>query len=105
MWDCLGLESIVCVSDIEQQILLETLKTGQRPRHIQAPNLLHWKLRAQANPQRHYEIYLFSAEPGITEQDIVDMFTANPQVAADTIRRLGHQFYSDRVNTKEIVIR
>jgi hypothetical protein len=105
MWDCRGLEAVVCVSDIEQKILFETLKTGQRPRHIEMPNLMHWRLRAQFNPQRHYEIYLCSAEPGISAEDIREMFENDPQTAADTIRRIGHRFYSDRVQEDSVVIR
>ena len=104
MWDCRGLEAVVCMSDIEQKILWETLKTGQRPRDIQMPNLMHWQLRAQFNPQRNYEIYIVTAQDGIGEDDIRDMFESSPQVAADTIRRIGHKFYSDRQKQNDIKI-
>jgi hypothetical protein len=33
------------------------------------------------------------------------MFEANPQMAADTIRRIGHEIYSDRVEEHKIAIR
>lgn len=105
MWDCHGLEAVVCASDIEQQIFLETLKTGKRPSHLQVPNIMHWRLRAQANPQRHYEIYLFTAEAGITADDIRDMFEASPQTAADTIRSIGHLYYSDRWKEDKVLIK
>ena len=104
MWDCYGLEAVACVSDIEQRIMWETLKTGKKPREIQMPNLMHWQLRAQFNPQRNYEIYIITAVDGITADDIRDMFEANPQMAADTIRRLGHEFYSDRAKLDKVVI-
>ena len=104
MWDCRGLEAVVCMSDIEQKILWEVLKTGQRPRDIQMPNLMHWQLRAQFNPQRSYEIYLITATPGIDEDDIRKMFEADPQGSAETIRSIGQKFFSDR-ETKERVIR
>jgi len=61
-------------------------------------------LRARFNSQRHYEIYTFNAVEGIGEQDIRDMFDNNPQMAADTIRRVGHCMYSDRA-TQEVAIR
>ena len=65
MWDCYGLEAVACVSDIEQKIMWETLKTGKKPREIQMPNLKHWQLRAQANQQRQYEMYIITAVDGI----------------------------------------
>ena len=68
------------------------------------PHLGHWRLRAQANSQRHYEIYLVSAEPGITAEDIREMFDNGPQTAADTCRRLGQMFYSDRATTKPVIV-
>jgi CxxC motif-containing protein (DUF1111 family) len=68
------------------------------------PNIHHLMLRARYNMQRHYEIYVVSATDGITADDIRDMFEANPQMSADTIRRLGQRIYSDRVNNEEILI-
>jgi hypothetical protein len=66
---------------------------------------MHWRLRAQFNTQRHYEIYVFDTVKGITAEDIRDMFEASPQHAADTIRGIGTQFYSDRRTEDQIVIR
>ena len=54
--------------------------------------------------QRHYEIYLIAATDGITTDDIRAMFEVSPQTAADTIRRLGHCYYSDRADTSKILI-
>jgi hypothetical protein len=48
---------------------------------------------------------VITAQPGITEEDIREMFEADPQHAADTIRRIGHQYYSDRVQEDRVVIR
>ena len=70
------------------------------PRH----NLLHMRLRAQYNPQRHYEIYFIGTEAEISEQDITAMFESNPQTAADTIRERGECFYSDRLVEENQVI-
>ena len=68
------------------------------------PNLLHMRLRAQYNSQRHYEIYFIGADEGITEGDIRDMFLSSPQTAADTIREKGECFYSDRAEVNNTVI-
>jgi hypothetical protein len=95
MWDSNGLEAAVNVDDIQRQRTWAVLK-GQAPDRIPGPNLLHWKLRARANPQRHYEIYLISVEDDVSVTDICAAFKINPQMMADTVRRIGHRFYSDR---------
>ena len=50
------------------------------------------------NSQRHYEIWTVNAAPGITRDDIVEMFENNPNTAAEIIRAWGQCFYSDRVD-------
>ena len=99
MWDCNGLEAAVNVDDIERQRVWAALK-GQAPDRTPAPNLRMWRLRAQANPQRHYEIYLISVEPDVTVNDVCEAFRSAPQEMADTVRRIGHRFYSDRAPEK-----
>lgn len=100
MWCSEGLEAVQHVPD-EKMATFARLANQPLP---QIPNLQHWRLRAQFNPQRYYEIYLVSAEPGIGEDDIRAMFAANPQSAADTCRRLGNQFYSNRNTDRKVVI-
>ncbi len=101
MWDCHGLEALEQVPDPAETTF--ALLKGEKPPNM--PSIMHWQLRARYNSQRHYEIYTFSVEPDIDAEDILAMFEANPQLAADTIRRVGHQIYSDRVKEKEVVIR
>lgn len=101
MWDCLGLEAVQRVPDPADTTF--ALLKGVEPPKL--PNILHWQLRARYNTQRHYEIYVITATPGIGEQDIRDMFESDPQSAADTMRRIGHKFYSDRVQEDRVVIR
>ena len=101
MWDCYGLEALAGIPN-SADTTFALLQSKKAP---EMPNIMHWKLRAQANSQRHYEIYTFSVESGIGADDIREMFEANPQLAADTIRRIGHQIYSDRVEENKIAIR
>jgi hypothetical protein len=101
MWDCHGLEAVARVPD-PADTTFALLKGIEPPR---PPNIMHWELRARYNSQRHYEIYLISAVAGINEDDIREMFEANPQGAADTIRRIGQKHYSDRREENQIVIR
>lgn len=100
MWDCYGLESVARLPDPADRTF--ALLKGDKPPEMPAIN--HWALRARFNPQRNYEIYIITATPGIDEEDIQQMFEANPQSAADTIRRIGEKFWGER-DTKERLIR
>jgi hypothetical protein len=95
MWDCNGLEYVADITADHQRMTWESLKGNDSPRHSYA-NPQHLMLRAKFNPQRHYEIYTFNAAEGITKEDIESMFENSPQTAADTIRKVGYCFYSDR---------
>jgi hypothetical protein len=99
MWDCYGLESVVQLPDPADRTF--ALLKGVPPPEV--PNINMWELRARYNPQRSYEIYIITATPGISEDDIRDMFDADPQSSAETIRRIGEKFFSDR-ETKERLI-
>ena len=109
MWDMLGLESLINVTQIEKEheqwekenifrILKDQDKT-LKPAHVPLEMMI---LRARCNSQRHYEIYAFDSE--LSEEDIRETFESDPQVMADAIRRVGHKFYSDRVDKKTQVI-
>ena len=102
VWDNTGLEFIGDITLDEQQRTWAALK-GEDLKYT-IPNINHLMLRARYNMQRHYEIYIVSATDGITAEDIRDMFEANPQMSADTIRRLGQCVHSDRVNKEKILI-
>ena len=104
MWDANGLEAAVNVTDIDRQRTWAMLQSQDKNRVPAPPNLLMWRMRAQANPQRHYEIYLISAEDGVTVTDICEAFRKAPQEMADTVRRIGHRYYSDRA-TDQVKIR
>ena len=100
MWDCNGLEAVEQWPD-PAETTFALLKGTEPPK---PPNIMHWRLRAQFNTQRHYEIYVFDTVKGITKDDIVEMFEASPQHAADTIREIGTVFYSDRANKKAAIL-
>ena len=103
MWDCDGLEYIGDITADDQRMIVESLKGNDSPRRALA-NPHHLRLRAQFNPQRHYEIYFVEAVDGISTEDIREMFLANPQTAADTIRQLGTVFYSNRVTRTPTIV-
>lgn len=99
MWDCYGLEAVARVPN-PADTTFAILANQPRPT---MPNINMWGLRARFNPQRNYEIYLITAQPGIDEDDIRSMFENNPQVAADTIRRIGHKYVSYRETAERII--
>jgi hypothetical protein len=103
MWDCYGLEVCCDVTKAQQRAMWEQLRS-KLPSESGIPSLGHLALRARYNPQRNYEIYTVEAVEGITADDIREMFETDPQSAAETIRRLGNCFYSDRVDPSQRVI-
>ena len=103
MWDQLGLECCIDVTEDQQRRMWQKLK-GEPVSETAIPNYQHLLLRARVNSQRHYEIYSVEATDGITAEDIREMFEASPQIAADTIRRLGHCMHSDRATKDRVLI-
>ena len=99
MWDMYGLEAIVNISEYERKAIEDVLY--ERPvKHFSIQPLL---LRARFNSQRRYEIYAIESE--LTEDEIIATFEENPQLIADTVRRLGQKIYSDHVQCSEIMIK
>lgn len=99
MWDCHGLEAVTKIPDPADKTF--ALLKGVEPPAM--PNINMWALRARFNPQRNYEIYIITATPGITEDHIRDMFEADPQGSADTIRRIGQKFVDHRETTERVI--
>jgi len=100
MWDCHGLEVVERVPD-PADTTFAVLANKPLP---QMPKIMHWQLRARYNSQRHYEIYIITAAAGIDENDIRNMFEADPQTAAETIRHIGEKFHSDRLESNRMAI-
>jgi hypothetical protein len=103
VWDNLGLECCIDVTADQQRRMWQKLK-GEPVSETAIPNYQHLLLRARYNSQRRYEIYTCEATDGITAEDIREMFEADPQSAADTIRRRGHCLHSDRAERHRVAI-
>ena len=102
-FDCNGLETLQDITeyhpdnwDKNQLLALMMGKAYKKaPIHQQIGMMI---MRARANTQRHYEIYIQQAEDDITASDFAQAFNSNPQFWADYVRE-NHsvKLYSDRV--------
>ena len=107
MWDCLGLEYVSDISHYEhwdQEQLLNIIAGGKEVPNPINSQLSHMKLRAMYNPQRHYEIYAFSADQSLTESAVREMFAVNPQGMVDLIRSNGVSIYSNRRTQQPVIV-
>lgn len=103
MWDCYGLETAFSISDLEQQRVWAMLK-GEDPNKIPLPlSIAAYKIRAQANMQRHYELYILETTDDISVDDIVQSFEKAPQQMAERIREIGHCLCDYRMKRDEKV--
>lgn len=102
-WDINGIEAVVNITDLDKE------KTWNVLQDKPGPNLNHIvnsiMLRARYNGQRHYEVYTVTMSDDIDEEDVREMFDANPQGMADLIRERGNKMYSDRLEpTKQRIV-
>jgi len=99
MWNCHGIESIVPITQYEDQSKLDVwniLKeepTGKNPLNDILSAML---LRARFNAERSYEVYAMDCEEGITEEDLFALWDSSPQHAADLTREKGVCMFSNR---------
>lgn len=103
-WCNEGLETILPITEWEREAIMNIL--SNTPYHKKNVNqqIGMLMMRARFNTQRHYEIYAITAVDGITEEDIREMFDNAPQVAADTMRRIGVKIFSDRADPNRFKI-
>ena len=108
MWNSHGIESIVPITQYEDQHKLDMwniLKDGTRKKNPLDEIIMGMKLRAQFNTVRSYEIYAMDCDEGITKEDLFDFWNTSPQAAADLTREKGVRIFSDRNKTRPQLIR
>lgn len=103
VWDCNGLEFLYNVSAWDKARVWSEI-SGQPTTVRPPPSFQHLVLRARYNQQRHYEIYTFTVDSTISEQDLRDHFDSNPQSIVDLIRDRGNCLYSDRTVAKPAIV-
>lgn len=113
MWDMYGLETLLSLNEWdnkrdkwEKDTVWAKLSGKEAPTPVSSLPIKPMILRAQANHQRNYEIYVFSTEDGIDVDEIKTMFTECPQVIVDLIRKNGNKIYSAKsYDDDRVVIR
>jgi len=102
-WDCMGIESVLNVTHVEQESIWGILQDKTPGHSVQR---IMWGLmaRARANEHRNYEIYFLDVESGITEEDVKEMFHNDPQGSAELVRHRGIKIYSNRLGQEQRVI-
>lgn len=98
MWDCLGFETIIDVTEAEQQALWSALQGKEVTAAIPFNQMM---LRARFNLQRDPEIYTFSADANL--ETLLQLSEDCPQALVDLIRSKGHRLFGDHSRKKVIV--
>lgn len=116
-WDMTGLETVLDLTTLEKlrheeekirmmQILSdpEARDPGDQTGAALNRAVQGILLRARVNSQRHYEVYTIQTDASVSERDMWELFTSNPQHAAELIRERGNQLYSDRIEQRTQLI-
>lgn len=111
MWSSEGLE---CIFDLKEWkakyenwekgelwSILKEQKKGVAP-ILPLHNMI---LRANANMERQYEIYTFTADPGIDVDTIRGLFETSPQFIVDFIRKNGSKVHSNKRDIRRDIIK
>ena len=90
-WDCNGVEYFRDITadhpdQWAERNLLTSIKQGKKVEEPLSVPVNALMLRARMNSQRHYEIYVFTSEDDVNEEDIREWFTSDPQGFADWVR-------------------
>jgi hypothetical protein len=110
-WDCMGVECLRDVTEFHpdvwaQQHLFNSIKTAERPPDITlGHDVAMMRLRARLNPQRNYEIYLFTTEDSIDIIDLDNWIKQDIQGFADWVRdNYAKCLWSDRATKKPAIV-
>lgn len=86
-WDTLGFEAIINLSDHDKRAMWAVL-SDREPERLPAHLMI---MRAKANPQRFPEIWTFWS--GIEQDELLVYAEKQPQLLADSIRRIGTKVF------------
>lgn len=102
-WDSTGFETLQDITrfhpeNFEKGQLIEILSGHKKSKNPLSQQIEMMKLRARANSQRTYEIYMFTTLNDIEFKDVEDWMIADPQSLVNWVRT-NHsvKIYSDYV--------
>jgi hypothetical protein len=100
-WDSTGFETLQDITtfhpeNFEKSQLIEILSGHKKTKNPLGQQIEMMKMRARANAQRVYEIYMFTTLDDIEFKDVEDWMIADPQSLVNWIRK-NHavKIYSD----------
>jgi hypothetical protein len=110
-WDCLGVECLRDITDdhpdnVARAHLFNAIKNCEPiPKSELGHQIAMMRLRAQMNPQRNYEIYLFTAEDSIEQDALEAWIKSDVQGFADWVR-VNHAkcLWNDRATKKPAIV-
>ena len=102
MWCSEGVEGLFNYTAWEKNKVWSSLSNKEFTER--AVNLGVWKIRAQANLDREYEIYIFNTDESISEEILRRELNDNPQPIIEFIRKNGTCVHSDYHPNKKRVI-
>lgn len=99
-WCSEGLETLYDLTAWEKENIWRVLKEETVS---DAPKLNLMIMRARANSQRQYEIYIFETD-NVGKNEVSNLFETSPQFIVDFIRKNGSKIYSDySPNSKKVI--
>jgi hypothetical protein len=110
-WDCLGVECLQDITDdhpdnVARAHLFNAIKNCEPiPKSELGHQIAMMRLRAQMNPGRNYEIYLFTAEDDIDTDGIEAWIEADVQGFVDWVRvNYAKCLCDDRATRKPVIV-
>ncbi len=108
-WDCEGVEFFKDITEDHpdrwaKNHLFDSIKQSEIVKVQPSFSINALKMRAMANTQRHYEIYVFTSEDTVSDRDIRQWFETDPQGFADWVR-VNHSYrvYDNRASKKPVI--
>jgi len=98
MWDCLGFETIIDVTEREQVAVWDKLQGKEAEVSIPFNAMM---LRARLNPQRNPEIYSFNSDVDL--ETLIEFSKSSPQELVNKIRKHGKKLFGE-IKQKEVIV-
>ena len=98
MWDCLGFETIIDVTEREQSAVWAKLQDKETEVSIPFNAMM---LRARFNPQRSPEIYSFNSDVDL--ETLIEFSKSSPQDLVNKIRKHGKKLFGE-IKQKDVIV-